>query len=64
MKRVRDKLVEEIKTTISTYAKTQGFTAVLDASGENLNGVPSVLHYDARLDITTAVVDLLNTGKK
>jgi hypothetical protein len=57
MKRVRDKLVEEIKTTISTYAKTQGYTAVLDSSGENLNGVPSVLHFDARLDITTAVVD-------
>lgn len=64
MKRVRDKLVEEIKTTISTYAKTQGYTAVLDSSGENLNGVPSVLHFDARLDITVAVVDLLNTGKK
>lgn len=64
MKRVRDKLVEEIKTTISTYAKTQGYTAVLDSSGENLNGVPSVLHFDAKLDITPAVVDLLNTGKK
>lgn len=64
MKRVRDKLVVEIKETISTYVKSQGYTAALDSSGENLNGVSAVLYFDPKTDITTAIVDLLNTGKK
>lgn len=63
-KRVRDKLVEEIKETIATYARGQNFTAVVDASGENLNGVPAVLFYDTRNDVTQPILDLLNTGKK
>lgn len=64
MKRQRDKLVGEIRETITGYAKAQGFTAVVDASGLSLNGVPSVLFYESRNDITQAVIDLLNTGKK
>lgn len=64
MKRQRDKLVGEIRETISAYAKGQGFTAVVDASGLSLNGVPAVLFYESKNDITQAVIDLLNTGKK
>ena len=64
MKRQRDKLVGEIRETITSYAKGQGFTAVVDASGLSLNGVPSVLFYESKNDITQAVIDLLNTGKK
>jgi outer membrane protein len=64
MKRVRDKLVVEIKETLSGYAKKEGFIAVLETSGDNLNGVPNVLYYDASRDITAALIDLLNTGRK
>lgn len=64
MKRVRDKLVVEIKETLAGYAKSQGFMAVLEASGDNLNGVPNILYYDPNRDITTALIELLNTGKK
>lgn len=64
MKRVRDKLVVEIKGTLSDYAKSQGFMAVLDASGDNLNGVPNILYYDSNRDITASLLELLNSGKK
>lgn len=63
-RRVRTKLVDEIKETLSGYAKEQGFTAVIDASGENLNGVSTILYYDPKSDITDALIELLNTGKK
>lgn len=64
MKRIRDKLVVEIKETLSSYATSQGFTAVLDASGDNLNGVPNILYYDSNRDITASLLELLNSGKK
>jgi outer membrane protein len=64
MKRVRDKLVVEIKESLAGYAKAQGYTAVVDSSGENLNGVPTVMYFDAKNDITQVVIELLNTGKK
>lgn len=64
MKRVRDNLVVEIKKSLADYAKNQGFLAVLDASGDNMNGVPNILFYDETRDITVALLDLLNSGKK
>lgn len=64
MKRVRDNLVVEIKKTLADYAKSQGFLAVLDASGDNMNGVPNILFFDETRDITSALLDLLNSGKK
>lgn len=64
MKRMRDKLVVEIREVLSGYAKSQGFLAVMDASGDNLNAVPNILYYDPSRDITAALIELLNTGKK
>lgn len=64
MKRVRDNLVVEIKKTLSDYAKSQNYLAVLDTSGDNMNGVPNILFFDESRDITPVVLDLLNRGKK
>ncbi len=64
MKRVRDKLVVEIKEVLSSYAKNQGYLAVLDASGDNLNGVPNILYFEPGRDITGSLIDMLNSGKK
>ncbi len=64
MKRVRDKLVVEIKETLAGYAKTQDYLAVIEVSGDNLNGVPNVLYYNTERDITSPLIELLNTGKK
>lgn len=62
-RRVRSKLVDEIKETITKLAQERGYTAVLDASGENLNGVSTVLYSLPKLDITEELVNLLNKGK-
>lgn len=64
MKRVRDKLVVEIKETLAGYAKSHEFLAVIEVSGDNLNGVPNVLYYNPARDITASLIELLNTGKK
>lgn len=64
MKRVRDKLVVEIKETLSGYARKEGFIAVIETSGDNLNGVPNILYFDPSRDITAPLIELLNTGKK
>lgn len=64
MKRVRDKLVVEIKEALTAYAQKEGYLAVLEVSGDNMNGVPNVLYYDPARDITQAFISLLNTGKK
>lgn len=63
-RRVRTKLVDEIKETLTKYAQEKGYTAVLDASGENLNGVSAVLYFDPKLEITDLLINLLNKGKK
>ncbi len=62
-KRVRTKLVDEIKETLAGMAREKGYTAVLDASGETLNGVTAVLFYDPKTEITDALITLLNKGK-
>lgn len=62
-RRVRSKLVDEIKETISKLARERNYSAVIDASGENLNGVSTVLYYEPKSDITVELINLLNKGK-
>jgi outer membrane protein len=62
-RRVRTKLVDEIKEVLAKLAREKGYGAVIDASGENLNGVSTILYYDSKADITDLLVDLLNKGK-
>lgn len=62
--RMRKRIVEEIKKSIQTYARNQGFTAVFDSSGESFNGVTLVVFNDEKVDITEDVLDLINKGKE
>lgn len=62
-RRMRKRLVEEIQEVVSTYSRQQGFTAVLDSSGDSLNGVPIMVYTDTRDDVTAPVIELLNKGK-
>ncbi len=59
-RRMRRNIVEEVRTRITEYSRDQGYVAVIDASGQSLNGVPNVLYFDPRHDITDEVIDLLN----
>lgn len=62
-RRMRKRIVEEIRQTINNYAKTQGYHFILDASAQSLNGVEILLYQDAKLDITDEIVNELNKGQ-
>ena len=60
---MRKRLVEEIQEVVSTFSRQQGYAAVVDSSGDSLNGVPIFVYTDARDDVTQQIVELLNKGK-
>ena len=62
-RRMRKRIVEEIQQTVKTYAQTQGYQAVVDSSGQSLNGVALILYTDSKTDITDTILDQLNKGK-
>ena len=53
----------EIRDTIQTYARNQMYSAVLDVSGQTLNGIETVLYTEPRMDITGEIIDVLNRGR-
>jgi len=61
-RRMRNRIVQEIRSTISDYAREKGFSAVLDSSGESMNGVALVLYMDDAVDITGEILQILNKG--
>jgi outer membrane protein len=63
-RRMRKRIVEEIQQIVKDYAQTQGYQAVIDSSGQSLNGVEIILYTDPKIDITDTVLGLLNKGKR
>jgi outer membrane protein len=63
-RRMRKRIVEEIQQIVKDYAQTQGYQAVIDSSGQSLNGVEIILYTDAKIDITDTVLGFLNKGKQ
>jgi len=61
-RRMRRTLVEEIREQIKNFARDRGYSAVVDSSGQSLNGVESVLYVDPRSDVTEKLLELLNKG--
>jgi outer membrane protein len=62
-KRMRDRIVEEIRTTVNAKAKTAGYTLVFDTAAESVNNnTPIVLFSNNENDITDAVLAQLNAG--
>jgi outer membrane protein len=62
-RRARKRLVDEINLIIRDYAFTKNYTAIIDTSGESLNGVPTVVFYNPNLDITAEITALVNAKK-
>lgn len=62
-KRMRKDIVAEIREQLTGYARSMGYSAILDSSGDSMNLVPIVLYADPTTDITDAVVALVNKGK-
>lgn len=62
-RRMRKDIVGEIREQLTTYARSQGYSAVFDSSGDSMNLVPLTLYNDPTTDITEAIVGLLNKGR-
>lgn len=60
--RIRKELIKEILTVIRSRAKREGYTFVLDYSGNTMNNISVVVYYDQAMDITDAVMKEINLG--
>ena len=61
-KRMRDSILDEIRTTINGKAKSAGYALVFDTVGESINNTPVVLYSNNENDITESVLSQLNAG--
>lgn len=61
-RRMRDKILEEIRGVIVSRAKSAGFALVLDTAAETPNATPVVVFNSGENDLTSAVLDQLNIG--
>ena len=61
-KRMRDSIVEEIRTTVNGKAKSAGYALVLDVVAESVNNTPVVLYSNNENDLTAVVISQLNAG--
>ena len=60
--KLRGEVVEEICKVVRNKAVLEGYTIVLDKSGESLNDIGFVIYFQSNLDITEAVIQELNRG--
>lgn len=63
-RRVRTRLIGEINDIIANHALTRGYHAIIDHSGNSLNGVPTVVFYNPKFDITAEIIGMLNARRR
>jgi outer membrane protein len=63
-RRARTTLVEEINVIIKEHASTRGYLAIIDTSGSSLNGVPSVVYYNPKYDVTAEIISRVNAKSR
>ena len=61
-KRMRDSILEEIKTALTAKAKSAGYSLVIDTASESANNTPIVLYTNDENDVTKAILDQLNAN--
>ena len=61
-KRMRDSIVDEIRTTVNGKAKAAGYALVIDTASESANNTPVVLYSNNENDLTETVLSQLNAG--
>ena len=59
-KRMRDSILEEIKTALTTKAKSAGYSLVIDTAAESANTTPVILYSNNENDMTPAILEQLN----
>ena len=60
--KLRGEVVDEIRKAVHNKAVLEGYTIVLDQSGESLNDVGFVIYVQPGLDITDEIIQDLNRG--
>ena len=60
--KLRGEVVDEISKAVHNKAVLEGYTIVLDKSGESLNDVGLVIYFQPNLDITESIIQDLNRG--
>jgi Skp family chaperone for outer membrane proteins len=58
--RMRENILGEIRTVLSSKAKTAGFSMVIDTAAEGIQNTPIVLYNNNDNDLTDAVLNQLN----
>ncbi len=61
-RRMRDKILEEIRAVINVKAKAAGYVLIFDSASESANRTPVVLYSSGENDLTTGVLDQLNAN--
>jgi len=55
-------LVNEISDVVKVYSEQQGYTLVIDSSGNTLNGLPAFIYLKSEMDITDTILAMINKG--
>lgn len=63
-RRARTQLIKEINEIVQDHALTRGYHAIIDRSGNSFNGVPTVVFYNPKYDITAEIISVVNAKKK
>ena len=61
-RKLRDRILAEIRGIINTKAKAAGYTVVIDSAAETLNKTPVVMYTNGENDLTAAVLTELNAN--
>jgi outer membrane protein len=61
-KRMRESIVEEIRTAVNGKAKTAGYALVIDTASESASNTPVILYANNENDLTEAILSQLNAG--
>jgi len=61
-RRMREKILEEIRGMINAKAKEGNYSLVVDTAAETPNGTPVVVYSSGENDLTTGLLDQLNAG--
>lgn len=61
-RRMRDNIVNEIRTVVNAKAKSAGFALVVDTTAESITGTPVVIFTSGENNLTEDVLSQLNAG--
>lgn len=62
MKRMKDAILQDIRTAVTAKAKASGYTMVIDSSAESITGIPVLLYTNGDNDMTDSILSQLNAG--